>query len=121
MRRITESTKIIGQNLRDIREIYGYSQAHVAAQIDKTFQQVQKYENGTNRLPSEVLFQLKQFYGLPYECFFKGLESEILGTPPTQHSTQDMILMVLRNVQDERARQKISEVLSALSLQKRMR
>jgi transcriptional regulator with XRE-family HTH domain len=76
MRRITESTKIIGQNLRDIREIHGYSQAHVAAQIDKTFQQVQKYENGSNRLPSEVLFQLKQFYGLPYECFFKGLDGE---------------------------------------------
>ena len=40
---------LVGRNIRILRQDRGMSQTELARKIDVTFQQVQKYENGTNR------------------------------------------------------------------------
>lgn len=62
--------KIIGENIRSLRQAEKLSQRHLADIIGVTFQQVQKYESGLNRLPMEALYILHKHFGLPYDYFF---------------------------------------------------
>jgi len=48
----------------------GLSQADVAKSLGVTFQQIQKYEAGINRVGAGRLFQLAVLYGMPIENFF---------------------------------------------------
>ena len=72
-RRVGEEAVIIGRNLKTIRLAKGYSQRHIATALGTSFQQVQKYEKGQNRIPAEKLHLMKRFFDVPYECFFKDM------------------------------------------------
>jgi transcriptional regulator with XRE-family HTH domain len=65
----------VGQRLRELRMLAGLSQSDVAAALGLTFQQLQKYERGFNRVSSSRLFKLGQFFRVPVSVFFDGLES----------------------------------------------
>ncbi|MCB9964492.1 MAG: helix-turn-helix transcriptional regulator [Rhodospirillales bacterium] len=49
------------------------SQQELAGHIDLTFQQVQKYERGDNRIASSLLYDLAQILKIPPHYFFDGL------------------------------------------------
>lgn len=51
----------VGANIRRLRNIRGHSQTDLANAMGLTFQQVQKYEKGTNRVSSSRLFQIADF------------------------------------------------------------
>ncbi|HEX2655889.1 MULTISPECIES: helix-turn-helix transcriptional regulator [unclassified Rhizobium] len=68
---------IIGENLARIRKARGLSQSSIAEVLDITFQQVQKYEKGTNRVSASVLFELAQALSVPMDDFFHGAEPTI--------------------------------------------
>lgn len=53
-----------------------YSQREIAHKLGVSFQQVQKYEKGHNRVPIEKIFKLKKLYDVPYDIFFQGLAGE---------------------------------------------
>ena len=55
----------LGRNLRTARSAAGKSQSEVADFLDLTFQQVQKYENGTNRIPIDRLVSLAGYLEVP--------------------------------------------------------
>jgi len=59
----------LGLNLRAARSAAGKSQAAVAEHIDVTFQQVQKYENGTNRISLYTLISLADYFEVPLSQF----------------------------------------------------
>ena len=69
-RRDTVDT-LVGQNIRIIRQDRGMSQTELGRKIDVTFQQVQKYENGTNRVGSGRLFKIASTFGVPITAFFE--------------------------------------------------
>ncbi len=71
---VPKSTKTIGKNLMRLRKHIGLSREEIAALLNVSYQQVQKYEQGINRFPIESLFLLQKFYNVPYEYFFSGLE-----------------------------------------------
>ena len=52
------------------------SQETLAEHLGLTFQQVQKYEKGTNRVPSGTLFRASIALGVPVAYFFEGLEGQ---------------------------------------------
>ena len=58
MKRVPPETAIIGANLRRLREKSCLSQREVGAALSVSFQLVQKYETGANRLPAEKLYLL---------------------------------------------------------------
>jgi transcriptional regulator with XRE-family HTH domain len=55
----------LGRNLRVVRSAAGKSQIDVAEHLDVTFQQVQKYEKGTNRIPVDRLVSLAAYLEVP--------------------------------------------------------
>ena len=55
----------LGRNLRVARSAAGKSQTEIAEHLDVTFQQVQKYENGTNRIPVDRLVSLAAYLEVP--------------------------------------------------------
>tara|TARA_B110000902_G_C14056934_1_gene493943 strand:+ start:415 stop:780 length:366 start_codon:yes stop_codon:yes gene_type:complete len=62
----------LGKKLRMRRQSLGLTQTKVAQAINVTFQQIQKYEKGTNGVSSTRLMQLSQFLKLPITYFFEG-------------------------------------------------
>lgn len=64
----------VGQRLRELRMLAGLSQSDVAAALGLTFQQLQKYERGFNRVSASRLFKLAQFFRVPVAVFFEGLD-----------------------------------------------
>ncbi|MCH7662817.1 MAG: helix-turn-helix transcriptional regulator [Chloroflexi bacterium] len=63
-----------GQQLRKRREECGLSQEQVAAKLHRSFQQIQKYENGTNRIAVSTLCQLAQFLEVDFNYFVEGFK-----------------------------------------------
>ena len=61
----------MGKKLRMRRLSLGLTQTKVAQAINVTFQQIQKYEKGTNGVSSNRLMQLSQFLKVPIIYFFE--------------------------------------------------
>jgi transcriptional regulator with XRE-family HTH domain len=59
----------LGRNLRVARSASGKTQTEIAEYLDLTFQQVQKYENGTNRIPLDRLVSLANYLEVPLSQF----------------------------------------------------
>ena len=65
--------KIIGHNLRAFRLRKNMSQGQVAAAVKLTFQQVQKYEKGSNRISGSRMAQFCQVLNVTPNDFFTGV------------------------------------------------
>lgn len=72
---MTKTDKQIGENLRHLRLLVGLSQKQISEILGITYQQVQKYEAGKNRLSIMALHSLQQFYDVPFETFFNGINT----------------------------------------------
>ncbi len=74
-----EKTKVppfdafIGYKIRARRKALKYSQPQLAYLLDLTFQQVQKYEKGINRITAERLWELTHIFQVDFSYFFEGL------------------------------------------------
>src|SRR5215471_7912729 len=64
--------RIVGRNIRIYRLQKGLTQTELADQLELTFQQVQKYEKGTNRVGSGRLLKIATYLGVPVTALFKG-------------------------------------------------
>ena len=62
----------IGQKIRTRRNLLGLSQTELADAAGITFQQVQKYEKGSNRVGAGRLMQFSEALGVPPSYFFEG-------------------------------------------------
>ncbi len=60
----------IGRRLRARRELAGLSQEYVANKTRLTFQQIQKYERGTNRISASRLYELAKILKTPITWFY---------------------------------------------------
>lgn len=63
----------VGLRVRLRRKSLGLSQQSLAEALDLTFQQVQKYERGANRISASTLFRISQVLEVPVSYFFDGL------------------------------------------------
>jgi len=62
----------VGRNVRVWRMAKGLTQAQLADRIGVTFQQLQKYEIGGNRIPTGRLVKLAGILGIPISALFEG-------------------------------------------------
>jgi len=74
----------IGTRLRLRRLALGLSQGSLARSLGVTFQQIQKYERGTNRIFASRLFHLARVLRVPVSFFFQDITAE--GEAPPQDS-----------------------------------
>ena len=64
----------VGTRIRLRRQILKLSQEKLGAELGVTFQQVQKYERGANRVGASRLWALSQVLEVPVGFFFEGLD-----------------------------------------------
>lgn len=72
--RATAIDQHVGSQLKKRRIEVGLSQEALGEKADVTFQQIQKYENGSNRVSSGKLFEFAEILDCPIDYFFDGCE-----------------------------------------------
>ncbi len=117
----------VGGRVRLRRTLLGMSQEKLGEALGLTFQQVQKYERGVNRIGSSRLYHLSQILDVPVSFFFDELDpdviSEGLGEKPQQPFEPDPLvkretLELVRayyKIRDPKARKRLFELTKAIS------
>ena len=86
----------VGARIRLRRRLLGLSQEKLAEALGLTFQQVQKYERGSNRVSASKLYEISRTLQAPISFFYEGLpDAESGGAMPTSADgspTADLLL-----------------------------
>ena len=69
-----EHDAYVGSRIRAARILSGMSQDKLAGELGITFQQIQKYEKGTNRVSASKLVGISNALGQPIAWFFEGID-----------------------------------------------
>lgn len=110
----------VGRRLRERRLAARVSQADLAAELGVSAQQVQKYENGTNRVSASKLFEIARCLGTGIDWFFEGIDAgtpvpTMLAEPPPQpfdalpdsHAATRELIAAYRSLPDDAARAEV--------------
>ena len=123
--------KYVGSRVRMRRMMIGMSQERLGEALGLTFQQIQKYEKGTNRIGASRLHQIAGILGVQFEFFYEGAPhiegvpapSDGLSDVPTPPYVADFLstsdgLQLMRafvRVRDGRVRKRIVDLVQALA------
>lgn len=96
----TEIDQHVGQRIRMGRLMVGLSQEELGVQLGISFQQIQKYEKGINRIGAGRLYQISQILGLPVSFLYDGL-------PGHKHQSKEYtlpkyLIELMRSVRGQR-------------------
>jgi transcriptional regulator with XRE-family HTH domain len=126
----------VGKKLWLRRKMLGMSQEAVANEVGITFQQVQKYERGVNRMSASRLFDFARVLTVPITYFFEGFESAdkdyttplggaaALAEPKSRFSLEEFTspetIELLKNYSmlSPAVRKKVNEMVKALAADK---
>jgi transcriptional regulator with XRE-family HTH domain len=120
----TEIDLAVGRVVRTRRIELGMSQTDLANACGITFQQIQKYENGANRISCSRLWQFAAVLGLPAASFFEGLGKANVDQKRARiarraaHQIDDDTAKIARkiaSIADPKLRQKLKTMLAALA------
>jgi transcriptional regulator with XRE-family HTH domain len=67
----------IGNQIRELRLKLGMSQTRLGQALGVSFQQIQKYENGKNRLSAGQLWLVCNYFGVPVATMFDGVSTQM--------------------------------------------
>lgn len=123
----------VGKRLRQRRTILGLSQEAVGDAIGVTFQQIQKYERGVNRIGSSRLYDFSKFLAVGVSYFFEEMDktatAETAGgvaeeaAAPFEHEkmysreTLEMMRAYYR-ISDTKVRKRVFELIKSLADEK---
>ena len=123
--------KFVGSRVRARRVGLRISQTKLGDAIGVTFQQVQKYENGTNRIGASNLFKISKTLSVEVAFFFEGLDAdeeaakELAGLSEGSQTKFDVDPMSSREaielmhnyfrVKDENIRNKLSQLVKTMA------
>ncbi|WOH63882.1 helix-turn-helix transcriptional regulator [Bradyrhizobium sp. BWA-3-5] len=122
----------IGERIRGQRKRIGLSQKELASRLDIVFQQLQKHENGTSRVPASRLYEIARALNTPISHFFDVDEREsprkaapfsevyaMLGAQKGKLAKQVLELVTaFMKIKDEEARADIVSLVAKLSKSK---
>ncbi|MBZ9944502.1 helix-turn-helix domain-containing protein [Mesorhizobium sp. BR1-1-13] len=74
---------IAGRNLNIARKLAGYSQQRLGAEVGLTFQQIQKYENGKNRMSVSRAWEFASILGISFSALVDGADDMTTGSGMT--------------------------------------
>ena len=72
----------VGKRLRQRRTLLGMSQTKLGTAVELTFQQIQKYERGSNRISASQLFEFAKVVDVPVSYFFDEMPANALAGRP---------------------------------------
>lgn len=114
----------VGSRVRLARTRMGISQTRLGELLGLTFQQIQKYENGTNRVSAGRLFQISQIFDVPIGYFYEGLAHLRSPSHSSAHSAEMRFFSSAENTQlaiafmcvtDPKTRKRIVEFVKSLA------
>ncbi len=114
------------------RMLVGLSQEKLGERLGLTFQQVQKYEKGSNRVSASRLYQMAQILSVPVQFFFEDLPEQAKGefgkSGGFAESSQEAMIMdflssseglqlnkALSEISDAAVRRKVVELVKAIA------
>jgi transcriptional regulator with XRE-family HTH domain len=100
----SEVDVLVGRRLREARLLAGLSQGQLGARIGVTFQAVQKYESGENRLSASRLLAVAEFLRQPLSFFFGDLSETEAAAPASLTAKEIKLLRYYRGIGTEEAR-----------------
>lgn len=119
----------VGSRVRLRRTLLGMSQEKLGDALGLTFQQIQKYERGANRIGSSRLYRLSKILDVPVAYFFDEMSSEVkaatrgLSEGPTEPFESDQLskretLELVRayyRITDAKVRRRLFDLIKAVS------
>ncbi len=128
-RKIKEGSAIVphpvdthaGRQLRARRELRGLTQKELARQLGLSFQQVQKYEIGANRISASKMWQLCEVLDITPGYFFEGLGGKRRakggGGPQNGRSGRQVIDLnqAFKQIEDTRVRRQVVQLVKSLA------
>lgn len=86
----------VGLRLRLRRQQLNYSQEQVAGMLGLSFQQIQKYERGTNRIGASRLWDFSLILKVPVQYFFQGMGEDVINRSPLMnfHTVEEVRKMI---------------------------
>lgn len=113
----------VGGRLKYRRTMLGISQEKLAEALNVTFQQIQKYEKGINRIGASRLYQLSEILNISVSFFFEGctiepmyILNEAIGSEYGASSANfsKELIKAITKIKNEQVRQKILELIQSL-------
>ncbi len=113
----------VGRRLRERRTLLGLSQTELAESVGLTFQQIQKYERGANRISASRLYQFACLLDVSVDYFFDGIVDEENGNDLLPEGSDDParmreVLSLVRayySIDSADVRQSVFELAKALA------
>ncbi|AXI45072.1 XRE family transcriptional regulator [Sulfitobacter sp. SK012] len=103
----------VGRKLKQIRTLRRLSQTDVARQLNLSFQQIQKYEIGSNRVAASRLFELAQIFDVSPAYFFDGLNDNDEKTTANDPGME--IVTALAAIKDDAVKSRIVTFIEDVS------
>jgi transcriptional regulator with XRE-family HTH domain len=118
----------VGNRVRLRRMLIGMSQEKLGELLGLTFQQVQKYEKGVNRIGAGRLFQVAHILGVPIGYFYEGVPgdgeglaglSEENGGPPVMEFLSSgeglQLSLAFMRIKDPKVRKRVIDLVKSLA------
>jgi transcriptional regulator with XRE-family HTH domain len=93
----------VGRQLKNVRTLRRLSQTDVARSLGVSFQQIQKYEIGSNRIAASRLYELSNILDVSTSYFFEGLDD----VQTTQRDESVSIVNAVAALKDEKVRSRV--------------
>ena len=116
----------VGSRVRQRRTLLGLSQGKLGEAVGLTFQQIQKYERGANRIGASRMYALSRVLDVPVAFFFEEMPSEITGKggpaegvkeefdPLAKRETLELVRAYYR-IKDPNVRKRLYDLVKGLS------
>ena len=113
----------VGNRVRIRRMLIGMSQERLGDTLGLTFQQVQKYEKGINRIGAGRLFEIARILGVPIDYFYDGVsateEAPAEETPPVMAFVSSgeglQLSLAFMKIRDPKVRKRVLDLVKSLA------
>lgn len=116
----SEIDQQVGERIRRRRVLLGLTQDHLGETLGISYQQIQKYETGANRVSAGRLFQIAQTLQIDVSHFFNGLsevdhaEEDDLAASASSRNVIDLVRNFSR-IEDDRIRTAVLSLVRSLA------
>nr|WP_280528909.1 helix-turn-helix transcriptional regulator [Aureimonas jatrophae] len=104
----------VGNRLRIIRTARRLSLEELGRRIGVTYQQIQKYETGANRVSASTLYRISQVFETTPTFFFEGLEDNRAEEEPAAAREALQSSIALGRIEDQEVRRRLRMLIEAL-------
>ncbi|MBI1238415.1 MAG: helix-turn-helix domain-containing protein [Alphaproteobacteria bacterium] len=109
----------VGERIRQRRTMLGYTQEQLAGALNISYQQVQKYETGANRVSAGRLYEIASHLDIDMGYFFEGLAPTARSGPMPHGGRNRTTIELVRNfadIGDGELRNALSSLVKVLAL-----